>query len=121
MTTGDSVLHSASATGFSGLVWFAQQHPRLSHGVFSREGTVGTFRDVPSPFLPLPWGLRPVIPGTNSSAQLKEILGTQESQLSARMQMEAEAFLGQHPAPGEELALMQSSLEMRPCCTCQQL
>lgn len=82
---------------------------------------MGTFRDVPSPFLPLPWGLRPVIPGTNSSAQLKEILGTQESQLSARMQMEAEAFLGQHPAPGEELALMQSSLEMRPCCTCQQL
>lgn len=59
-------------------------------------------------------GLRSVIPGTTSSPQLKEILGTQWSQLSARMQMEAEAFLGQHPAPGEEFVLMQSSLEMRP-------
>lgn len=35
--------------------------------------------------------------------------------------VEAETFLDQHPAPGEELVLMQSSLEMRPCCTCQQL
>lgn len=35
--------------------------------------------------------------------------------------MEAEALPGHHPAPGEEFVLMQSSLEMRPCCTCQQL
>lgn len=90
-------------------------------GVFSREDTAGTLRDVPSFFPPLPGGPRSVIPGTTFSPQQKEILGTQWSQLSARMHMEAEAFLGQHPAPGEEFVLMQSSLEMRPCCRCQQL